>query len=74
MVTVIHLNTDDDEEEEEDPFHDAVLARRMRLNEDQTNKLFDKLPPRDEYIGETFVTRLTRTNVSCGPVMVCYLV
>lgn len=58
-VSVIYLNTDDDDV---DPFDDVVFAQRMRLNDDETGNLFDKLPSRDDYVGVPFVTRLTRTN------------
>ena len=69
-LAVIYLNS---KEEDEDPLDEALYAQRMRLSEDETGSLWEKLPPREAYIGMPFLTRLTRTNVN-RHVMVCYLV
>jgi hypothetical protein len=69
-LAVIYLNL---EEEDEDPLDEALYAQRMRLSEDESDNLWQKLPPRDAYVGMPFVTRLTWTNVN-RHVMVCYLV
>ncbi|KAI4996812.1 hypothetical protein ZWY2020_052154 [Hordeum vulgare] len=61
-IVVIYLNY---EEEDDDPLDEAVFSQRMmRLGEDETNMLWEKLPPRDAYVGMPFVTRLTRTMVN----------
>ncbi|KAI5006693.1 hypothetical protein ZWY2020_033936 [Hordeum vulgare] len=59
-LVVIYLNY---EEEDDDPL--LVFVQRMtRLSKDETDMLWQKLPPHDAYIGMPFVTRLTRTMVN----------
>ncbi|XP_044983479.1 uncharacterized protein LOC123450143 [Hordeum vulgare subsp. vulgare] len=61
-LVVILLNY---EEEDDGPLDEAVFAQRMtRLTEDETDTLWEKLLPRDAYVGMPFVTRLTLTNVN----------
>ena len=56
------------DEDDENPLHEAIVAKRMRLSEEE-----DIIPPRDDFVGVPFVTRLTSTMVD-RHVMVCYLV
>ena len=69
-LAIIYLNT---EEDDEDPLDEALYAQRLRLNEEESGNLWYILPPRDAYIGVSFVIRLTRTDV-IRQVMVCCLV
>lgn len=55
---------------EDDPFHYYVFNRRIRLDDDETGRLLDILPPNNIYIGVPFVTRLTNTNLITEHVMV----
>ncbi|KAI4995306.1 hypothetical protein ZWY2020_035209 [Hordeum vulgare] len=59
-LVVIYIDSHD-----EDPLDEALYAQRMiRLSEDEMDKLWEKLPPRDTYIGMQFITRLTGTMVN----------
>ncbi|KAI5014262.1 hypothetical protein ZWY2020_055652 [Hordeum vulgare] len=61
-LAVIYLNS---EEEDKDPLHKALYAQRMiELCEDETYKLWEKLPPRDDYIEMPFMTPVTRSMVN----------
>ena len=42
----------------------SPLCKGIRLSEDESGNLWYILPPRDDYVGMPFVTRLTRTNVT----------
>nr|XP_020197988.1 lysine-rich arabinogalactan protein 19-like [Aegilops tauschii subsp. strangulata] len=63
-LAVIYINND----EHADPLDEALYAKGIRLSEDESGNLWYILPPRDDYVGMPFVTRLTRTNV-CRHVM-----
>ena len=83
-LTVIYLNLVEDDEDDEDdednedpldeddenPLHEAIIAQRMRLSEEVCN-LWDIIPPRDDFVGVPFVTRLASTMVDRHE-MVCY--
>ena len=81
-LAVIYLNlVEDDEDDEdnedplneddEDPLHEAIIAQRMRLSEEEVCNLWDIIPPHDDFVGVPFVTRLTSTMVDRHD-MVCY--
>ena len=53
------------------PLHEAIVAQRMRLSEEEVCNLWDIIPPRDDFVGVPFVTRLTNTMVHRHD-MVCY--
>ncbi|XP_044354484.1 uncharacterized protein [Triticum aestivum] len=61
-LVVIYINSED--EDDEDPLDEALYAQRIRLSEDDSGNLWYILPPRDDYVGMPFVTRLTGTNVN----------
>ena len=67
-LAVIYVNT---KEDDEDPLEEAIYARRMRLSEEEVCNLWDIIPPRADFVGVPFVTRLTRTMVDLH-VMICY--
>ena len=75
-LAVIYVNKaedyedDEDEEDDEDPLDEAILAQRMRLSEEEVCNLWDIIPPRADFVGVPFVTRLTSTMVD-RHVMVC---
>ncbi|KAF7040226.1 hypothetical protein CFC21_050142 [Triticum aestivum] len=56
-------NEDPLDEDDEDPLHEAIVAQRMRLSEEEVRNLWDIIPPRDDFVGVPFVTRLTSTMV-----------
>ena len=56
-------NEDPLDEDDEDPLHEAIVAQRMRLSEEEVCNLWDIIPPRDDFVGVPFVTRLTSTMV-----------
>ena len=64
-------NEDPLDEDDEDPLHEAIVAQRMRLSEEEVCNLRDIIPPRADFLGEPFVTRLTNTMVDRHD-MVCY--
>ena len=68
------LDEDDEDpldEDDEDPLHEAIVAQRMRLSEEEVRNLWDIILPRDDFVGVPFVTRLTSTMVDRHE-MVCY--
>ena len=78
-LAVIYINLVEDDEDDEDPLneddenplHEAIVAQRMRLGEEEVCNLWDIIPPRDDFVGVPFVTRLTSTMVDRHD-MVCY--
>ena len=79
---VIYLNLVEDDEDDEDnedpldeddenPLHEAIIAQRMRMSEEEVCNLWDIIPSRDDFVGVPFVTRLTSTMVDRHE-MVCY--
>ena len=84
-LAVIYINLVEDDEDDEDdednedplneddenPLHEAIIAQRMRLSEEEVCNLWDIIPPRDDFVGVPFVTRLTSTMVDQHE-MVCY--
>ncbi|XBI08863.1 hypothetical protein VPH35_136537 [Triticum aestivum] len=56
-------NEDPLDEDDENPLHEAIVAQRMRLSEEEVCNLWDIIPPRDDFVGVPFVTRLTSTMV-----------
>ena len=84
-LAVIYLNLVEDDEDDEDdednedplneddenPLHEAIIAQRMRLSEEEVCNLWDIIPPRADFVGVPFVTRLTSTMVDRHD-MVCY--
>ena len=69
-LAVIYINKVEDDEDDEDPLHEAVVAQRMSLSEEEVCNLSDIIPPRDDFIGVPFVTRLTSAMVD-RHIMVC---
>ena len=73
-LAVIYLNLvedDENDEDDEDPLHEAIVAQRMRLSEEEVCNLWDIIPPRDDFFGVPFVTCLTSTMDDRHD-MVCY--
>ena len=64
-------NEDPLDEDDENPLHEAIVAQRMRLSEEEVCNLWDIIPPRDDFVGVPFVTCLTSTMVDRHE-MVCY--
>ena len=64
-------NEDPLDEDDEDPLHEAIVAQRTRLSEEEVSNLWDIIPPRADFVGVPFVTRLTNTMVDRHD-MVCY--
>src|SRR4051812_22510350 len=73
-LVVIYINLVEDDEDDEDnedslneddenPLHEAIIAQRMRLSEEEVCNLWDIIPPCDDFVGVPFVTRLTSTMV-----------
>ena len=56
-------NEDPLDEDDEDPLHEAIVAQRTRLSEEEVSNLWDIIPPRADFVGVPFVTRLTNTMV-----------
>ncbi|XBI17935.1 hypothetical protein VPH35_059849 [Triticum aestivum] len=56
-------NEDPLDEDDENPLHEAIIAQTMRLSEEEVCNLWDIIPPRDDFVGVPFVTRLTSTMV-----------
>ena len=82
LIYINLLEDDEDDEDDEDnedplyeddenPLHEAIIAQRMRLSEEEVCNLWDIIPPRDDFVGVPFVTRLTSTMVDRHD-MVCY--
>ena len=69
-----HEDSDDVvSDDDEGPLNEALYAQRLRLSDEESGNLWDILPPREDYVGTPFVTRLTRTNIK-QHLMVFYLV
>ena len=64
-------NEDPLDEDDENPLHEAIVAQRMRLSEEEVCNLWDIILPHADFVGVTFVTRLTSTMVDRHD-MVCY--
>ena len=64
-------NEDPLDEDDENPLHEAIIAQRMRLSKEEVCNLWDIIPPRANFVGVPFVTRLTSTMVDRHE-MVCY--
>jgi hypothetical protein len=64
-------NEDPLDEDDEDPLHEAIVAQKTRLSEEEVSNLWDIIPPRADFVGVPFVTRLTSTMVDRHD-MVCY--
>ena len=74
-LAVIYVNKgegDEDDEDDDDPLGEATVAQRMRLSEEEVCNLWDIIPPRADFVGVPFVTRLTSTMVD-RYIMVCYI-
>ncbi|KAM3208195.1 hypothetical protein ACQJBY_063087 [Aegilops geniculata] len=56
-------NEDPLDEDDENPLHEVIAAQRMRLSDEEVCNLWDIIPPRDDFVGVPFVTRLTSTMV-----------
>ena len=77
LVVVIYLHLVEDDEDDEDdednedpldeddenPLHEAIIAQRMRLSEEEVCNLWDIIPPRADFVGVPFVTLLTSAMV-----------
>ena len=63
-------NEDPLDEDDEEPLHEAIVAQRTRLSEEEVCNLWDIIPPRANFVGVPFVTRLTSTMVD-RHIMVC---
>ena len=64
-------NEDPLDEDGEDPLHEAIVAQRTRLSKEQVSNLWGIIPPRVDFVGVPFVTRLTNTMVDRHDT-VCY--
>ena len=74
MLAVIYVNKAEDyedDEDDDDPLGDAIVAQRMKLSEEEVCNLWDIIPPRDDFVGVLFMTRLISTMVDRHE-MVCY--
>ena len=50
--------------DEDDPFDSSIIvSQRVDLDDDEKDHIRELLPPKDEYIGLAYVTRLMRTNL-----------
>ncbi|SPT16175.1 unnamed protein product [Triticum aestivum] len=63
MIYVNKEEDDEDDEDDDDPLGEAIVAQRMRLSEEEVCNLWDIIPPRADFVGVPFVTRLTSTMV-----------
>ena len=77
-LVVIYINLVEDDEDpldeyDEDPLHGAIIAQRMRLSEEEVCNLWDIIPPRADFVGAPFVTRLTSTMVDRHDMVLLYL-
>ena len=55
-LAVIYINlVEDDEdpldEDDEDPLHEAIVAQRMRLSEEEVSNMWHIIPPRADFAG-----------------------
>ena len=85
-LAVIYINLvedEEDDEDDEDPLDEAIYAQRMRLSGEEVCNLWDIIPPRADFVGVPFVTRLTSTMVDqhamvcytyCSNLMICFIV
>ena len=93
-LVVIYINLVEDDEDDEDnedplneddenPLHEAIIAQRMRLSEEEVCNLWDIIPPRADFVGVPVVTRLTSTMVDrhimvcciyCSNLLICFIV
>ena len=85
-LAVIYINKAEDyedDEDDDDPLGDAIVAQRMKLSEEEVCNLWDIIPPRADFVGVPFVTRLTSTMVDrhimvcciyCSNLMICFIV
>ena len=76
-------NEDPLDEDDEDPLHEAIIAQRMRLSEEEVSNLWDIIPPHADFVRVPFVTRLRSTMVDrhimvcciyCSNWMICFIV
>ena len=82
-LAVIYINKAEDYEDDDDPLGDAIVDQRMKLSEEEVCNLWDIIPPRADFVGVPFVTRLTSTMVDqhimvcciyCSNLMICFIV
>ena len=64
-------NESDAMSEEDDPWNYVVVGLRANPTPREKEQVIQMLPPRDSYLGDPFVHRITNTNVANGHVMVC---
>jgi hypothetical protein len=58
-------STDEESMDEDDPFESSIIvSQRVDLDDHEKDHIRELLPPKDEYIGVPYVTRLTRTNLA----------
>lgn len=58
-------STDEESMDEDDPFDSSIIvSQRADLDDDEKDHIRELLPPKDEYIGVPYVTRLTRTSLA----------
>ncbi|KAM0870611.1 hypothetical protein ACQ4PT_039864 [Festuca glaucescens] len=58
-------STDEESMDEDDPFDSSIIvSQRADLDDDEKDHIRELLPPKDEYIGVPYVTRLTGTNLA----------
>ncbi|KAM0893835.1 hypothetical protein ACQ4PT_024868 [Festuca glaucescens] len=58
-------STDEESMDGDDPFDSSIIvSQRADLDDDEKDHIRELLPPKDEYIGVPYVTRLTRTNLA----------
>ena len=69
-LAMIYINKAEDYEDDDDPLGDAIVAQRMKLSEEEVCNLWDIIPPRADFVGVPFVTRLTSSMVD-RHIMVC---
>ena len=87
-LAVIYVNKaeddedDEDHEDDDDPLGEAIVTQRMKLSAEVCN-LWDIIPPRADFVGVPFVTRLTSTMVDrhimvcciyCSDLMICFII
>ena len=76
-LVVIYFNKaedyedDEDDEDDDDPLGDAIVAQRMKLGEEEVCNLWDIIPPRADFVGVPFMTRLTSTMVDRHIMLCC---
>ena len=67
---IIKVEDYEDDEDDDDPLGDAIVAQRMKWSKEEVCNLWDIIPPRADFVGVPFVTRLTSTMVD-RHMMVC---